>query len=556
MKSWIGQLVCVLCLTQVLTAQMIEDFSSRPQMNIYQAQERGCGFEVIASPLDNAAMVGSFTWQDVHAAFLEYYYAKDPAIPGTGKSAQGKLTVTAYAQQGDAIRGLALRVKDASGEIHHIQQNFKPQNAQWTNVVFTLGDKPTPGHWGGNNDGILDCPLKLTGYAWVIDKQAKAGSVMLGQLSWQGVEAAIAPAVAPKPSPMDQYPLEQAHLFEPLWSGKVMYDESVALVKEPDAEYADGTLLFVPTKVLRVCSSDEKTVYEQGRDYTLDAAGKRIVLTGDSRIASITREELYKNPNEKRAIRSKLGDESKWLLYAENWFRTIQVKVTYEHAHPWQGYVPRNAGSQLPRVTSLIKTGKELTMCIIGDSISSGANASGRSSAPHMPPYGILVQRAIMQKTGSKVELLNLAVAGTTSDGALKVIPRIGEAKPDLFIIAYGMNDVASRKPQKYRENLETLIQTLKQSYPQAEYILVSSSLANPQWTWSRADMFEPYRQELVALVQQNTTGCAMADGTALWTDLLKTKRYLDLTGNGINHPNDFGHRLYAQILLSLLIEE
>ncbi|MBX7074950.1 MAG: hypothetical protein K1X71_17550 [Pirellulales bacterium] len=28
----------------------------------------------------------------------------------------------------------------------------------------------------------------------------------------------------------------------------------------------------------------------------------------------------------------------------------------------------------------------------------------------------------------------------------------------------------------------------------------------------------------------------------------------LDLTGNGLNHPNDFGHRLYAQTILALLV--
>jgi hypothetical protein len=27
----------------------------------------------------------------------------------------------------------------------------------------------------------------------------------------------------------------------------------------------------------------------------------------------------------------------------------------------------------------------------------------------------------------------------------------------------------------------------------------------------------------------------------------------LDLTGNGLNHPNDFGHRLYAQAILEYL---
>ena len=40
-----------------------------------------------------------------------------------------------------------------------------------------------------------------------------------------------------------------------------------------------------------------------------------------------------------------------------------------------------------------------------------------------------------------------------------------------------------------------------------------------------------------------------------MWELLLMNKRDLDLTGNGLNHPNDFGHRLYAQAIVSVLIE-
>ena len=36
---------------------------------------------------------------------------------------------------------------------------------------------------------------------------------------------------------------------------------------------------------------------------------------------------------------------------------------------------------------------------------------------------------------------------------------------------------------------------------------------------------------------------------------MMVRKSPYDLTGNGINHPNDFGHRLYAHTILSLLIE-
>ncbi|MEC8800536.1 MAG: hypothetical protein VXX55_07230 [Planctomycetota bacterium] len=32
-----------------------------------------------------------------------------------------------------------------------------------------------------------------------------------------------------------------------------------------------------------------------------------------------------------------------------------------------------------------------------------------------------------------------------------------------------------------------------------------------------------------------------------------QAKKTWDLTGNGVNHPNDFGHRVYAQVRCELL---
>jgi hypothetical protein len=65
--------------------------------------------------------------------------------------------------------------------------------------------------------------------------------------------------------------------------------------------------------------------------------------------------------------------------------------------------------------------------------------------------------------------------------------------------------------------------------------------------------MFARYRDELRKLTGP---GVALADLTEVWQLLLRHKHDLDLTGNGLNHPNDFGHRLYAQAILSVLVEK
>jgi hypothetical protein len=61
--------------------------------------------------------------------------------------------------------------------------------------------------------------------------------------------------------------------------------------------------------------------------------------------------------------------------------------------------------------------------------------------------------------------------------------------------------------------------------------------------------MFAEYRDALASLTGE---GVALANLTAVWEELLKSKHDYDLIGNGLNHPNDFGHRLYAQTILAL----
>ena len=47
--------------------------------------------------------------------------------------------------------------------------------------------------------------------------------------------------------------------------------------------------------------------------------------------------------------------------------------------------------------------------------------------------------------------------------------------------------------------------------------------------------------------------GVAFVDMTTTQVEALRHKDYLDLSGNGANHPNDFLHRLYAQRVLEVL---
>jgi hypothetical protein len=61
--------------------------------------------------------------------------------------------------------------------------------------------------------------------------------------------------------------------------------------------------------------------------------------------------------------------------------------------------------------------------------------------------------------------------------------------------------------------------------------------------------MFFEYQDALREAVSPED---ALADVTEVWEIMSRRKHDLDSTGNGLNHPNDFGHRIYAQAILDL----
>ncbi len=383
--------------------------------------------------------------------------------------------------------------------------------------------------------------------------------IVVGNAAVKTPVAAPAPAAA-KPVPpataaapaMGSYRLENARLLEPFWRSPTVYGESALFVQEKTDAPATGTLLFKPAKILRVHNARTGELYEAGRDYEVDAAGRKLVRTSTSRIPFMKAEDFYKPKGAKQAIKQKADDPETWLLYQEQGFQDKQVEVDYVRSEDWQGYVPQSAGSLLKRVADKLRRKEKLTIAIIGDSISTGANASSKVNLPHMPPYTVLLARQLEAVYGGTVELLNVAKGGTMADGGLKEVPAVLAAKPDLVFIAYGANDVAIRNAAKYAENVGRIVDAVRAGAPDAEFILVTSSRAHPEWSWTPAAEFPKYRDALAKLAGEKHA--ALADMTLLWAQMLERKRFWDLTGNGVNHPNDFGHRLYAEVLLALLV--
>ena len=114
------------------------------------------------------------------------------------------------------------------------------------------------------------------------------------------------------------------------------------------------------------------------------------------------------------------------------------------------------------------------------------------------------------------------------------------------------MNDVGRRDQKWFGEQARAILDRIKAADKEIEVILVAPMLGHGERTATPRDMFPKYRDELKKLAGE---GAALADVTRMWELMLKSKHDLDMTCNGLNHPNDFGYRLYARAILWVLID-
>jgi acyl-CoA thioesterase I len=355
---------------------------------------------------------------------------------------------------------------------------------------------------------------------------------------------------------------DDLHLPDPFWKGETAWREGLFFIQETDDSPPAARLLFVPLKVVSLRSADGRAWYEEGKDYRVEAGAgagadgnaPRIVLTKDSRIPFRKRREMYPPAGAEHSIGHRVGDPNAALLFGEgHWFHAQQEEVTYLHAAgEWKGFVPKFAGPNLPVTMAKLAAAQGLSICILGDSIAEGGNAS-RNVAPFQPAFPELVGQGLEKACGVKVTVTNLSKGGKMADYGVQVAPQAADLKPDLVLIAFGMNDVSRRDANRYQAEVARIIEIIRAKSPQAEFILVASMLANPEWAGTPAAEFPKYRQALTGLCGK---GVVLADVTGLWAGLFQHKNYHDLTGNGVNHANDYGHRLYAQTILGLLVAD
>lgn len=342
----------------------------------------------------------------------------------------------------------------------------------------------------------------------------------------------------------------------PIWENNVVYNESLMFVPNPVTKEIDpAPLLYTPDEILAVQSSDYSLQYKEGFDYRIE--NNHIRLTKNSRIPVWSYDDYYLLEPAAYSIQS-AGAKGRYVRYANGCeFSKMQIAVTYRHEDKWTGIKPGFEGDKLTRTILRLKAKQPVTIVYYGDSIMEGCEASGRNRIkPYMPIFTAMVTEQLKKSYGYEdIYGHNTALGGTNSNwGKINAKERISQYKPDLAVINFGMNDSTGNiSIEDYEQNTRDIIETVRTDNQKAEFVLISSGVPNPDcsgWTHLQAS----YRKSLEAIAM-NTPGVMVSPMTQIQEYLLTRKRYDDMNGNGVNHPNDFFARVYAQAISQALIE-
>ena len=280
-----------------------------------------------------------------------------------------------------------------------------------------------------------------------------------------------------------------------------------------------------------------------------------------------------------------------------NEIHQMQLAVTYTHdVNAWGGFKPSYQGSGLPKTMAKLNAGKDVKLFVYGDSVATGANTSKYlGNNPFTDDWMTLFADNLGSYYGVNVALTNKSSGGYTSNNGVnggggwinhgqyvyqaglndmfysnenfsgltgQAAPWNGKPKgilkgyvPDLVILRFGANDssiYSGIDTTAFYNNIKSMITTLRKVNSNVEIIIKPSFYTN-----ALADGYndlKPYNAKLVQIANEES-GVIYVDVCSFQNSMYSAgKRFIDLTTNNINHPNDFFARTFAMCLLSSLI--
>ncbi len=289
--------------------------------------------------------------------------------------------------------------------------------------------------------------------------------------------------------------------LQPFWTSDIIHRESVLFIRDAATGEARASVLFPIREILSIQDSTGAITYERGVDFQYKRGSREISAPAKSGVVMKTPADLRRPAGSQQFQLTHRDGNGEILFGGALEYHNMQTWITYSKAAAdWPVAMATFEPSALPRTISRLQQKQPLSMVLLGDSISTGCNASGwGDAAPFQPAYQDLVKIHLESHYSTTVNLVNLSVGGTSTPWGISQIPKAMESNPDLIILAFGMNDSAGRSAEEFGKNISLMISTARKTLPNVEFILIAPMLGNRDWTALKHDVFPKYRDQLAA---------------------------------------------------------
>ncbi len=175
---------------------------------------------------------------------------------------------------------------------------------------------------------------------------------------------------------------------------------------------------------------------------------------------------------------------------------------------------------------------------ILGDSISSGLGVEPEQAYPY------LVQARLKDTGQDHIKITNASISGSTTAGALSRLKWFLRAKPDMLILALGANDgLRGLSISQMEQNLSACIELAREKQIQ---IILAGMKIPPNYGQEYTRAFETTFENLSKKYDITLIPFLLKD-VAGRSDLNQA--------DGI-HPNADGHKIIAQTVLEMILEQ
>lgn len=186
-----------------------------------------------------------------------------------------------------------------------------------------------------------------------------------------------------------------------------------------------------------------------------------------------------------------------------------------------------------------------------GDSVTAGGSSSSSWSA-----FPQMIERS-MNRGGTATRVRTVAVGGTNTSqwlgdaDAHLALGRVAETAPDVLVVEF-VND-AGLEPEEWSRNYGAIAEQCR--LWRCDLVLTTPHFVYPKWMGHQS-ITESDNRPYVSFLRRFCAyrGIALADVSRSWERLWRFGLpYPSLLSNGINHPDDRGHEIYAREILAAL---